>query len=73
MVLTDLRMGGADGLVVLRAVKEANAMSEVIVMTAYGTIESAVEAMRLGARDYVEKPWDNARLLATLRAQVELA
>jgi FixJ family two-component response regulator len=41
-------------------------------MTAWGSVESAVEAMRRGARDYVEKPWDNARLLATLRTQVEL-
>src|SRR5262245_11832310 len=44
----------------------------VIVMPAYGSVESAVEAMRRGARDYIEKPWDNARLLATLRTQVEL-
>jgi DNA-binding NtrC family response regulator len=42
-------------------------------MTAWGSVESAVEAMQLGARDYVEKPWNNARLLATLRTQVELA
>jgi DNA-binding NtrC family response regulator len=42
-------------------------------MTAWGSVDSAVEAMRLGARDYVEKPWDNTRLLATLRTQVELA
>jgi DNA-binding NtrC family response regulator len=41
-------------------------------MTAWGTIDGAVEAMRRGARDYVEKPWDNRRLLATLRTQVEL-
>src|SRR5207249_11055016 len=42
------------------------------VMTAWGSIDSAVEAMRRGARDYVEKPWDNRRLLTTLRTQVEL-
>ena len=41
-------------------------------MTAWGSVEKAVEAMRRGARDFVEKPWDNARLLATLRTQVEL-
>src|SRR4026208_2145656 len=45
VVLTDLRMGGFDGIGVLRSVKEQHAMTEVIVMTAYGTIESAVEAM----------------------------
>src|SRR5262249_37494703 len=52
VVLTDLRMGQFDGIRVLRAVKESHAATEVIVMTAYGTIESAVEAMRLGAFDY---------------------
>ncbi|WP_044247716.1 sigma-54-dependent transcriptional regulator [Chondromyces apiculatus] len=62
-VLTDLRMGSSDGLSVLRAVKEANAMTEVIVMTAYGTIESAVEAMRLGAFDYIQKPIEEPELL----------
>jgi DNA-binding NtrC family response regulator len=41
-------------------------------MTAWGSVTSAVEAMRRGARDYIEKPWDNARLLATIRTQVEL-
>src|SRR5215204_1791578 len=41
----------------------------VIVMTAWGSVEGAVEAIQLGARDYVEKPWDNARLLATLQTQ----
>jgi len=44
----------------------------VVVMTAWGSVEGAVEAMRRGARDYVQKPWDNARLIATLRTQVEL-
>jgi DNA-binding NtrC family response regulator len=41
-------------------------------MTAWGSVDKAVEAMRRGARDFIEKPWDNARLLATLRTQVEL-
>jgi DNA-binding NtrC family response regulator len=44
----------------------------VVVMTAWGSVEGAVEAMRRGARDYVEKPWDNARLLAIAPPQVEL-
>src|SRR5438309_1245727 len=43
-----------------------------VVMTAWGSVEGAVEAMRRGARDYVQKPWDNARLLTTLRTQIEL-
>jgi two-component system, NtrC family, response regulator HydG len=63
VVLTDLRMGGFDGIGVLRSVKESHAMTEVIVMTAYGTIESAVEAMRLGAFDYIQKPFTEQELL----------
>jgi two-component system response regulator HydG len=63
VVLTDLRMGSKDGIAVLRAVKDAQPMSEVIVMTAYGTIESAVEAMRLGAFDYIQKPFTEQELL----------
>ena len=45
----------------------------VVVMTAWGTVELAVEAMRRGARDFIQKPWDNERLLAIVRTQVELA
>jgi two-component system response regulator HydG len=63
VVITDLRMGASDGLTVLRAVKEAHGGTEVIVMTAYGTIESAVEAMRLGAYDYIQKPFTEQELL----------
>ncbi len=62
VVLTDLRMGGADGIDVLRAVKHSQPLTEVIVMTAYGTIESAVEAMRLGAFDYIQKPFTEEEL-----------
>jgi two-component system, NtrC family, response regulator HydG len=62
-VLTDLRMGTKDGIDVLRATKDAHPMTEVIVMTAYGTIESAVEAMRLGAYDYIQKPFTEQELL----------
>jgi two-component system response regulator HydG len=63
VVLTDLRMGTKDGIDVLRATKDAHPLSEVIVMTAYGTIESAVEAMRLGAYDYIQKPFTEQELL----------
>ena len=56
IVLLDLRMPGIDGMTVLREVKEFHPETEVIIMTAYGTVESAVEAMKLGARDYVTKP-----------------
>jgi two-component system, NtrC family, response regulator HydG len=63
LVLTDLRMGSKDGIDVLRAIKEAQPLTEVIVMTAYGTIESAVEAMRFGAFDYIQKPFTEQELL----------
>jgi two-component system response regulator HydG len=56
-------MGDCDGMEVLRAIKEAQPMTEVIVMTAYGTIESAVEAMRTGAFDYIQKPFTEQELL----------
>jgi len=58
LVVTDLRLPGADGLAVLRAALERDIHSSVIVMTAYGSVESAVEAMRLGAYDFVQKPFE---------------
>jgi DNA-binding NtrC family response regulator len=62
-VLTDLRLPGADGIEVLRAARSADAECPVIVMTAFGTIETAVEAMKLGAYDFVQKPVDVDYLL----------
>src|SRR5437879_1396126 len=56
LVLTDLRMEPMDGIELLRRVRQASPGVEVIVMTAFATIDSAVEAMRLGAADYVTKP-----------------
>jgi DNA-binding NtrC family response regulator len=66
-VVTDLRLPGADGISVLRQVKEIDAECPVIVMTAFGTIENAVEAMKLGAYDFVQKPVDLDHLLLLLR------
>jgi DNA-binding NtrC family response regulator len=63
---------GREGVELLERLRGLDPTLPVIVMTAYGSVEGAVAAMRHGARDYVEKPWDNARLLATLRSQVEL-
>jgi two-component system, NtrC family, response regulator HydG len=71
LILTDLRMGQKDGIDLLRAVKEAQPMTEVIVMTAYGTIESAVEAMRLGAYDYIQKPFTEQELLVKISRALE--
>jgi two-component system response regulator HydG len=81
VVITDLRMGDDDGIDVLRGIKEAQPNTEVIVMTAYGTIESAVEAMRVGAFDYIQKPFTEQELTVKvtkalesrqLRSQVQL-
>ncbi|HKG91230.1 MAG TPA: sigma-54 dependent transcriptional regulator [Gemmatimonadaceae bacterium] len=63
---------GREGLDLLPRLQAIDGTLPVIVMTAWGSIDGAVEAIRRGARDYIEKPWDNARLLAVLRAQVEL-
>ena len=63
VVLTDVRMGAVDGMEVLRATLETSPTTQVIVMTAYGTIESAVEAIRRGAYDYIAKPFKEEELL----------
>jgi DNA-binding NtrC family response regulator len=66
-VLTDLRLPGADGIAVLRQVKESDPDCPVIVMTAFGTIENAVQAMKLGAYDFIQKPIDVDHLMLLLR------
>jgi DNA-binding NtrC family response regulator len=63
---------GQEGLDILSKIRAMDQAPPVVVMTAWGSIELAVEAMRRGARDFVQKPWDNERLLAILRTQVEL-
>jgi DNA-binding NtrC family response regulator len=63
---------GREGMDLLSRIRALDPTLPVIVMTAWGSVEKAVDAMRLGARDFIEKPWDNARLLTTLRTQVEL-
>jgi DNA-binding NtrC family response regulator len=63
VVLTDLKMPRMDGIQVLEAVKAASPPSAVILMTAYGTIESAIEATRKGAFDYITKPFRKERVL----------
>ena len=56
----------------LASIRAVDAELPVVVMTAWGSVELAVEAMRRGARDFVQKPWTNERLLSILRTQVEL-
>ena len=63
---------GKEGLDLLSQIVGLDATLPVIVMTAWGNVELAVEAMRRGARDFVQKPWENDRLLSILRTQVEL-
>jgi DNA-binding NtrC family response regulator len=64
---------GQEGLDLLAKMQALDSTLPVIVMTAWGSIELAVEAMRRGARDFIQKPWDNFRLLAIVRTQVELS
>jgi len=63
---------GQEGLDLLSEIVTIDSSLPVIVMTAWGNVELAVEAMRRGARDFIQKPWENERLLAILRTQVEL-
>lgn len=78
VVLIDLNYArdttsGSEGLDLLAKIKAKDPALPVVVMTAWGSVDLAVETMRLGARDFIQKPWDNARLLTVLRTQVELA
>lgn len=64
---------GKEGLELLGKMLSVDPMLPVVVMTAWGSVELAVEAIRGGARDFVQKPWDNARLLVVVRTQLELS
>ena len=71
LVLTDLKLPGADGIKVLSEVKEADPEASVIVMTAFGTVESAVQAMKIGAFDFLTKPFDTDRLTLLIKRALE--
>jgi DNA-binding NtrC family response regulator len=64
---------GQEGLDLLTEIRVRDGSVPVIVMTAWGSLNLAVEAMRRGAKDFIQKPWENARLLAILRTQIELS
>jgi DNA-binding NtrC family response regulator len=66
------RTGGQEGLNLLRAVHQADPALPIVVMTAWGSIPLAVQAVQLGARDFLQKPWENERLLTIVRNQIEL-
>jgi DNA-binding NtrC family response regulator len=63
---------GREGMDLLTRIRALDPNLPVVVMTAWGSVDKAVEAMQRGARGFIEKPWDNARLLATLKTQLEL-
>ncbi len=78
LVLMDLNYSrdttsGQEGLELLSRIQELDSTVPIVVMTAWANVELAVEAMRRGARDFVQKPWDNVRLLTIIRTQIEFS
>lgn len=78
LILMDLNYSrdttsGKEGLDLLSSLRSAGVNVPIVVMTAWGNVELAVEAMRLGASDFIQKPWDNQRLLATVEKQIDRA
>ncbi len=71
LVITDLKMTPVDGMEVLRHVKNNNGSTEVVVMTAFSTVETGVEAMKLGAYDYIQKPFDKDEFLILVNKALE--
>ena len=70
LVLLDLALPGKNGIEVLAAIRERDPNLPVIMLTAYGTVENVVDAIRTGANNFVQKPWDNEKLLADIRAAI---
>src|SRR5579862_5555229 len=70
LVLLDLAMPGQTGLEILPQIKERQPELPVIMITAYGTVDNVIEAVRAGAENFVQKPWDNEKLLADIRSAV---
>ena len=66
VIITDIKMPKVDGMTLLRMIKELDSEIVVIIMTAYGTIETAVEAMKLGAYDYITKPFSTEQVKLTV-------
>jgi DNA-binding NtrC family response regulator len=71
LVLTDLKLPGKDGIEILRTSKEENQLVPVIIMTAFGSVETAVKAMKEGAFDFITKPFDIDHLLMLIRRALE--
>src|SRR5579864_8678590 len=70
LVLLDFALSGMNGIEVLQEIRERDSQLAVIMITAYGTVENAVKAMQSGATNFIQKPWDNEKLLADVRAAV---
>ena len=70
LVLLDLALPGQSGLELLPQIKERQPETPIIMITAYGTVDNVVEAVRAGAENFVQKPWDNEKLLADIRSAV---
>jgi DNA-binding NtrC family response regulator len=70
LILLDLALPGRDGMDILADIRSHETRLPVIMITAYGTVENAVRAMQSGAANFVQKPWDNEKLLADVRAAV---
>jgi len=73
IVLTDIRMPEVDGLIVLRDIKRQKPALPVIIITGYGSVRSAVQAMKLGASDYIEKPFSPDELIQSVRKAIDHA
>jgi DNA-binding NtrC family response regulator len=70
LVLLDLALPGKNGLEILQLIRELQPVLPVIMITAYGKVDNIVDAMRLGAQNFVQKPWDNDKLLADIRSAI---
>lgn len=70
-VVSDVRMPGMDGIALLKHLRRTNPTLSVVIMTGHGDVPMAVEAMKLGAADFVEKPFEDERLIDTIRAALE--
>src|SRR6202167_6387410 len=73
LVATDLKLPGMNGLEFLQAIKRQNAAMPVVVMTAFGSVETAVEAMKAGASDYVLKPFSLGEMRMVIRKELDVS
>ncbi|MRR57072.1 MAG: sigma-54-dependent Fis family transcriptional regulator [Deltaproteobacteria bacterium] len=73
LVITDMKMSGMDGMMLLKTVKERSPETLVIIITAYGTVDLAVEAMKAGAYDYITKPFNREELKLTVRKALQFS